>query len=295
MSDSLKEYKEVSHSEHRHYGIQTPGTSGVAGAKRYGMVIDLRKCIGCMACVVADKTEYEVPLGVWRTWVKVSEKGEYPNVRKIFLPRLCNHCDYPVCVRHCPTQATYKHADGFVLQRYNRCIGCRTCMVACPYNARHFLPAKRTNMNLPHAVVDKCTFCVHRVKQGVSPACVQACVGGARIFGDFNDPNSEAAKLLATERVTVLKPEMGTNPQVYYIMADKDIMDEVHSFKHRSEQMKEEFNDFKKNHLGMQHGDLIEGESTTKGIFRNLGSFVEEIPLKFLEIGKALKRLVFNR
>lgn len=295
MSESLKEDKKESHSEHRHYGIQTPGTAGVPGTKRYGMIIDLRKCIGCMSCVVADKTEYEVPLGVWRTWVKVSEKGEYPNVRKIFLPRICNHCDYPHCVRNCPTQATYKHKDGFVLQRYNRCIGCRTCIVACPYNARHFLPAKRTNMNLPHAVVDKCTFCVHRVKQGVSPACVQACVGGARIFGDFNDPNSEVAKLLATERVTVLKPEMGTNPQVYYIMADKDIMDEVHSYKHRSEQLKKDFNDFKRNHIGMQHGDLIEGESTTKQIFKNMGSFAEEMPHKFLEIGKALKRLVFNR
>ena len=168
-------------------------------------------------------------------------------------------------------------------------------MVACPYNARHFLPAKRTNMNLPYAVVDKCTFCVHRVKQGVSPACVQACVGGARLFGDLNDPNSEVAKLLAMEKVTVLKPEMGTNPQVYYIMADKDIMDEVHSFKHRSEQIKEEFNDFKKNHLGAQHGDLIEGESTTGQIFKNLGTFVEEMPYKFGEIGKALKRLLFNR
>ena len=168
-------------------------------------------------------------------------------------------------------------------------------MIACPYNARHFLPAKRTNMNLPYAVVDKCTFCVHRVKQGVSPACVQACVGGARIFGDINDPNSEIAKLVATEKVTVLKPEIGTNPQVYYIMADKDIMDEVHSYLHRSEQIKEEFNNFKENHKGMMQGDLREGESTTKQILENFMVFVEEMPYKFGEIGKALKRLLFNR
>lgn len=292
MSERIIE-KET-HSEHRSYGIQTPGTQGIPGTKRYAMVIDLRRCIGCMACVVADKTEYEVPLGVWRTWVKVSEKGEYPDVRKHFLPRLCNHCDYPICVRNCPVQATYKHPDGFVLQRYNRCIGCRTCVVACPYNARHLLPAKRTDMNLPHSVVDKCTFCVHRVKRGIAPACVQTCVGGARVFGDLNDPESEVAKLVATERVTVLKPQLGTNPCVFYIGGDWEIMDEPLSYTRRTAQIREEFNDFKRYHKGLQHGDIIEGESTMRQVFKNLGAFLAEIPHKSVEFFGSLKRLIIG-
>ena len=215
-----------SHEEaRRSYGLQTAGSKGVAGMKRYAMVIDLRKCIGCRSCMVACKTEFGIPLGVWRTWIKEGDKGRYPNTKRVFMPRLCNHCDYPICVRNCPTQATFKHKDGFVLQRYNRCIGCRTCMVACPYNARHLIPAKRTDENLPTMVVDKCTFCFHRVKKGLVPACVQACVGGARIFGDMNDPNSEVAKLASKETMTVLKPELGTSPSVSYVGGDWELMD----------------------------------------------------------------------
>jgi len=101
------------HGARRSYGIQTPGSKGVAGTKRYAMVIDLRKCIGCRSCMVACKSEFGIPLGVWRTWVKEGDKGIYPNTKRIFMPRLCNHCDYPVCVRNCPTQATFKHKDGF--------------------------------------------------------------------------------------------------------------------------------------------------------------------------------------
>lgn len=276
----------------REYGVQEPGTKGVPGTKRYAMVIDLRKCIGCMSCVVACKAEYGVPLGVWRTWVKVADKGKYPTVKRIFMPRICNHCDYPICVRNCPTQATYKHKDGFVLQRYNRCIGCRTCMVACPYNARHFIPSKRTDMNLPHEVVDKCTFCIHRVKRGLVTACVQACVGGARIFGDLNDPNSEVAKLVATQPVTVLKPELGTSPSVFYIGGDWEIMDEPHTYKKRTQQMVSEFNDYKRYHEVQQHGDIIEGEPTMPQVYRNLQSFLAEIPHKSHVIVDIIKRLI---
>jgi len=290
----MSELKRGGGSDHSHpsYGIQTPGTKGVPGTKRYAMVIDLRKCIGCMTCTTACKAEFGVPLGVWRTWVKVSDKGKYPTTKRVFLPRLCNHCDYPICVRNCPTQATYKHKDGFVLQRYNRCIGCRTCVVACPYNARHLLPHKRTDSKLPNSVVDKCTFCIHRVKRGLLTACVQACVGGARIFGDLNDPSSEVAKLVATERVSVLKPQLGTSPSVFYIAGDWEIMDEPKSYKNRTAQQKEEFNDFKRNHQGMQHGDLIEGESTIGQVFKNLGSFLAEIPPKSLEVLGTLKKLI---
>ena len=201
-------------------GLQAPPSYGVKGKKRWAMVIDLRRCIGCMACICADKAEFDVPLGVWRTTVRVKNSGRYPNVRKHFMPRLCNHCDNPPCVRNCPTQATYKHEDGFVLQRYERCIACRTCMAACPYNARHVLPNNRSRVKIG-GVVDKCTFCHHRVEKGLLPACVQTCIGRARIFGDINDPNSEVARLVATHKTNVLKPEKGTRPQVYYIAPDR--------------------------------------------------------------------------
>ena len=207
------------------------------------------------------------------------------------MPRLCNHCDYPVCVRNCPTQATYKHKDGFVLQRYNRCIGCRTCMVACPYNARHLIPAKRTDDNLPTLVVDKCTFCIHRVKKGLVPACVQACVGGARIFGDMNDPNSEVAQLASKEKLTVLKPELGTSPSVSYIGGDWEIMDEVHSYTNRSAQLKEEFNTFKRNHEGDAFGDIVEGEPTMRQVSKNFGGFLRTIPHKAKEVVDAFVNL----
>ncbi len=255
------------------------------------MVIDLRKCIGCMSCAVACKAEFGVPLGVWRTWVKVADKGRYPTTRRVFMPRLCNHCDYPVCVRNCPTQATYKHKDGFVLQRYNRCIGCRTCMVACPYNARHLLPSKRTGKNLPTHVVDKCTFCIHRVKKGIVPACVQACVGGARIFGDMNDPNSEVAQLASKERLMVLKPELGTSPSVSYIGGDWEIMDEPHSYKNRSTQLREEFNTFKRNHEGDAFGDIVEGEPTMRQVVQNFGGYLRTIPHKAKEVFDAFVNL----
>lgn len=198
-------------------------TRGVPGKKRYAMVIDLRRCIGCDACMVACKAEYDVPLGVWRTWVPYRVVGTYPNVRKQFLPRLCNHCDDPPCVRSCPVGATYKVEDGgFVLQHYDRCIGCKACMASCPYNARFLLPKNRTNTDIT-GVVDKCTFCHHRVIQGMSPACVQTCIGRARIFGDLNDPNSEVARLVATLPTQVLRPEEGTKPNVFYIGADRNL------------------------------------------------------------------------
>ncbi len=209
-------------------GLQAPPSLGVKGKKRWAMVIDLRRCIGCMACVCADKAEFDVPLGVWRTTVQVKNTGKYPNVRKNFMPRLCNHCDNPPCVRNCPTEATYKHEDGFVLQRYERCIGCRTCMAACPYNARHMLPSNRSRVKIG-GVVDKCTFCQHRVEKGLLPACVQTCLGRARIFGDINDPDSEVARLVGTHNTSVLKASKGTAPQVYYIKPDRGSTEQVYA------------------------------------------------------------------
>ena len=183
------------------------------GAKQYGMVIDVRKCVGCHACTVACKTEFEVPLGATRSWVEYVEKGTFPDVTKSFLPRLCNQCSEPDCVSVCPTGATYKRAeDGIVVVDSDICIGCKYCMQACPYDARFINPTTGT--------ADKCDFCLHRVEQGLVPSCVNTCQGNARVFGDLNDPESEVSKLIASNPVTVLRQEMGTEPNVYYIGAD---------------------------------------------------------------------------
>jgi len=193
-----------------------PGKAKAALTKRrvhYAMVIDARKCTGCHACTVACKAEFEVPLGVNRSWVEYVEKGTYPNVSRSFLPRLCNQCSDPPCVSVCPTGATYKRKeDGIVVVDSDICIGCKYCMQACPYDARFINPNTGT--------ADKCDFCLHRVTKGLEPSCVNTCQGRARIFGDLNDPDSEVARLVATEPVTVLRQEMGSKPNVFYIGAD---------------------------------------------------------------------------
>jgi len=179
---------------------------------RYGMVIDLKKCIGCNACVIACKQENNNPIGYYRTWVKDVERGSYPQVKRGFIPLLCNHCESPICNRNCPVKATYQRPDGLVLIDYDRCIGCKYCMVSCPYNMRFPHPYRRT--------ADKCTFCVHRVDRGLKPACVDACIGKARIFGNLLDPTSEASQLIARQPVHVLKPEQNTKPRVFFLNLD---------------------------------------------------------------------------
>ena len=185
--------------------------------KRYAMVVDLRRCIGCHSCAVACKSENRVPLGVFRSWVKIIEKGKYPNITRHFLPTLCNQCDHPPCVINCPVQATWKREDGIVIIDEHRCIGCKYCLASCPYNARYINPL------MP--IVQKCYFCHHRVYAGLEPACVEACPARARTFGDLNNPEAEVTKLISKLPFQMLKPEMGTFPKVYYIAADLDAMD----------------------------------------------------------------------
>lgn len=177
--------------------------------KNYGFVIDNRKCIGCHACSVACKAENEVPLGVYRTWVKYVETGSFPNNRRHFQVTRCNHCANPPCVRICPTNAMYQREDGIVEFDNRACIGCKACIQACPYDAIHIDPETGT--------AAKCHYCAHRTEIGLEPACVVVCPETAIIAGDLNDPESEISRLVAVENVTVRKPEQGTSPKLFYI------------------------------------------------------------------------------
>ncbi|MFW6075250.1 MAG: NrfD/PsrC family molybdoenzyme membrane anchor subunit [Chloroflexota bacterium] len=179
---------------------------------RYGFVIDQRKCIGCHACTTACKSENEVPLGVFRTWVKYVESGTFPNARRHFSVLRCNHCEDAPCVNICPTQALFKRDDGIVDFDHNKCIGCKACMQACPYDALYIDPENNT--------AAKCNYCVHRVEQDLLPACVVVCPEKAIIAGDMDDPASEIAHLIGHEPVSVRKPEQGTKPKVFYLGAE---------------------------------------------------------------------------
>lgn len=179
---------------------------------RYGFVIDHRKCIGCHACTVACKSENEVPLGVFRTWVKYTEKGTFPDTRRFFTVERCNHCDNAPCIEICPTKALYRRPDGIVDFDPSRCIGCKSCMQACPYDAIYIDPFTNT--------AAKCNYCAHRVDQNLLPACVVVCPTKAIIAGDIDDPTSEIHRIISRENVSVRKPEQGTQPKLFYIGAD---------------------------------------------------------------------------
>lgn len=211
--------------------------------RSWAMVIDLEKCIGCSACTIACKAENRLPPGVVYRPVIEEEIGEYPNVSRRWLPRPCMQCDDPPCTDVCPVNATWKREDGIVVIDYNKCIGCRYCLTACPYGARYFdfgedytdgTPGKqpyeeasspeygrewtRNGDGSPVGNARKCQFCIHRLDAGMLPACVGTCIGGATYFGDKNDPESLVSELIASPRVMRLKEEQGTNPKVYYLV-----------------------------------------------------------------------------
>ncbi|MEJ5240157.1 MAG: 4Fe-4S dicluster domain-containing protein [Anaerolineales bacterium] len=224
-----------------------------ASERRWVMVIDLRRCIGCSACTVACVAENKLPPGVVYRPVMMEEIGTYPNVTMRFLPRPCMQCDNPPCTPVCPVTATYKNEEGIVVVDYEQCIGCRACMAACPYGARTFdfgyhyvehLPVLdgtviggKTAAGYEHASreygkawkregrhespvgnVRKCHFCLHRIKDGILPACTTTCIGRATYFGDANDPDSLVSELINQPNVIRLKEELGTEPRVYYIV-----------------------------------------------------------------------------
>jgi Fe-S-cluster-containing dehydrogenase component/formate-dependent nitrite reductase membrane component NrfD len=184
---------------------------------RYGFVIDHNRCIGCHACTVACKEEHDVPIGVYRTWVKYVEKGEFPDSKRYFGVLRCNHCDDAPCIEICPTVALYRRADGIVDFDGARCIGCKSCMQACPYDALYIDPNTQT--------AAKCNFCAHRVDIGLEPACVIVCPEQAIIAGDLDDPQSKISRVRATQTTSARKPEKGTKPKLFYVGIDEALLD----------------------------------------------------------------------
>ena len=171
-----------------------PRRPGMAG-KRYGMLVDMRKCIGCQSCTVSCSLENQPPVGFRTTVLQYEVVPDQGQAAMVMLPRLCNHCDNPPCVPVCPVQATFQREDGIVLVDNERCVGCAYCVQACPYDARF--------INHETQTADKCTFCEHRLEVGLLPACVESCVGGARIIGDLNDPDSAISRLMAENKADI--------------------------------------------------------------------------------------------
>lgn len=183
------------------------------GKHRWVMVVDVQKCIGCQACTVSCIMENAMPENGYRTFAATYEVHEGTKTGTYMLPRLCNHCENPPCIPVCPVGATFQRKDGVVVVDGERCVGCAYCVQACPYDARF--------INHDTGKADKCTFCAHRVDAGLLPACVESCVGGARIFGDLNDPDSKVRQLVDRNKTKVLKPEAGTQPHVFYLGLDE--------------------------------------------------------------------------
>ncbi len=214
--------------------------------KKWGMVIDLQKCIGCYACVVACKQEHFLPPEIFWSRIVISETGDYPTVTKLLYPVQCNHCEDPICVKVCPTGASVKREDGIVVVNYDKCVGCSYCIVACPYrqrtyysdSKREYFPGQgftelevigRELYPLQEGTAIKCNFCAERIDAGTrqglkpgidreaTPACVIACPAKAKYFGDLSDPCSEPSRLIKDKKALAFHPEFCTTPSIYYI------------------------------------------------------------------------------
>ncbi|ODU06151.1 MAG: ferredoxin [Pseudonocardia sp. SCN 72-86] len=184
---------------------------------QYGFAIDQRTCIGCHACTVACKAEHEVPVGQFRTWVKYVDQGEFPNNTRDFGVMRCNHCTDAPCVKICPTKALYKRKDGIVDFDRDRCIGCKSCMQGCPYDAIYIDEDTHT--------AAKCNFCAHRIDEDLEPACVVVCPTHSIWVGDVDSPDSGISKLINSNPVTVRATEQNTGPNVFYLGADRAVLD----------------------------------------------------------------------
>ncbi len=212
--------------------------------RKWIMVIDTRKCVGCHACTVACIAENKLPPGVVYRPVVQEEFGRYPNVQLRFFPRPCMQCESPSCTTVCPVKATWKREDGITVVDYEKCIGCRYCLTACPYGARtsdfgeyytqgtpelqpyELLPnneyGKAWNRSEGHSSpkgnARKCHFCLHRLDEGLLPQCVTTCIGRATYFGDANNPESLISELSRLPNQIKLLEEKGTKPNVIYLI-----------------------------------------------------------------------------
>ncbi len=209
----------------------------------WAMVIDLGACTGCNYCTYACKATNDTAPGI--TWNAVFEDNQ-TFASEVFIPRPCMHCEHAPCVEVCPVGATYHREDGLIAMDYDKCIGCRYCQVACPYSARYFNWEENKQPNpmapewgspeverRPRGVIEKCTFCAQRIDAGLAagktpgvdkeatPACVNICPVGARVFGDLNDPNSKVSRLLAERESIVLREDLGTHPRVHYLLPER--------------------------------------------------------------------------
>lgn len=183
----------------------------------WAKVVDQSRCIGCHACTTACKSENEVPLSVTRTFVKYVDAGVFPEAKRSFQVTRCNQCEEPPCVDACPTSAMFRRADGIVDFDKSACIGCKACIAACPYDAIFINPADHS--------AEKCNFCAHRLDVGLEPACVVVCPTEALLVGDLNDPESQVAKVVHRDSVTVRRPEKRTRPKLFYKGADQAALD----------------------------------------------------------------------
>ena len=176
--------------------------------KRYAMAVDTLRCVGCNGCVIACKTENALPDGGFRDWIVTEVHGAFPALSMEIRSERCNQCGEPSCVDACPTGASHVNEGGIVGVDRDKCTGCKACIAACPYGARYVHP---------RGFVDKCTFCLHRVKRGLLPACVENCPTRALTFGDLADPDSPLSTLLRSRKSKVLQPESGNKPNVFFL------------------------------------------------------------------------------
>lgn len=186
-------------------------------AQKYAFLIDLRRCVGCTSCQVSCKMENAVPLGYFRSRVDITDLGDYPKAKRLFFPKMCNHCDEPPCITDCPADgAIHKRSDGLVVVDRSKCIACGNCVENCPYGACFLHPHVEA--------ADKCDGCLHLLEAGIeTPTCARNCAGMALCFGDINDASSKIAQLLADHKTATWAPEYGTKPNLYFIAPDTDM------------------------------------------------------------------------